>query len=197
MNNPLHLSLFALKNSTNLDKIEITKKLVVRTANINALNSSSLSALYLAVQAGNIEIVTMLLTRNIEINQQTKDGHTPLMRAIASNNIVLTNLLLAHGADCNIANRRGGTALFQAAFLNLIPHITALLDSGARVEAIAPVKKDVLLGMIENKSNHIKDNIINFFNNIGKEEAALDACAIARLMGHEEAAKLIESRQVE
>src|SRR5690606_38976709 len=90
------------------NRIEITRKLLVRGAAIDIRNEHGATALHLAAARGNVKIVYMLIMAGATINTLGY-GLTPLMAACAHFGVPSTSdkyfiiiaLLLAAGADPN------------------------------------------------------------------------------------------------
>lgn len=96
-------------------------------ADINAVDYSSKTALYTAVQWANDNCAQILLQRGADPNIANERGRTPLHSAALNDHANLIVLLLAYGSDSSIGDEDGTTPL-AVARRRQKPHIISLLD---------------------------------------------------------------------
>jgi ankyrin repeat protein len=93
----------------------ITKTLLKRGADVNALDIYGQTPLHICMNFFNTEkTIELLLFYKADINIQTHKGKTALHKAVKDGDIKKINLLLAHNADGSITTHKGKTALDYA-----------------------------------------------------------------------------------
>ncbi len=148
---PLHWTAF-------MGHLEITRLLLDRGANINALTDDNWAPLYFAARRGHLEVVRLLALLGADVEARDNSGRTPtdvainqniknylrvifpasmkLLTAAAENNIIDLKNAIAHGADVNAFDKNGNTPLHFAAQQGNWQAIYALLVGGADVNAV-------------------------------------------------------------
>ncbi len=104
---------------------------------VNATGGSS-TALMVAVAYKKADMVRYLINHGADVSISTYLG-TALSIAAWSGNVDITRILLQNGANPNVAVIDGYTPLMIAAFNNRSEVIKALVESGAKIEAVHPV----------------------------------------------------------
>ena len=105
----------------------ILQTLLDMGADINAVDYSSKTALYTAVQWGNVNCIKILLQRGANPNIPNERGRTPLHLATLNDSADLIALLLANGSDTSAGDEEGVTPLDVARRRQKL-HIIALMD---------------------------------------------------------------------
>ena len=72
--------------------------------NINSLDKSGNSPLYIAILWNKIDIVKKLLLLNVDVNIINNIGETPLIKSIKDNNVEIIELLLTKDVNINLFN---------------------------------------------------------------------------------------------
>lgn len=112
--------------------LRVVKTLLAARAEVNAVNSSGVSALFSAAKEGYNDIVCTLLRGGADKNITTVSNCTPLMTAVESGNVSVTETLLEAGADLTIQDTTHGyTALHFAALFARVDQMRLLLRWGA------------------------------------------------------------------
>lgn len=110
----------------------VVKTLLAARAEVNAVNSNGVSALFSAAREGYDDIVCTLLRGGADKNITTVSNCTPLMTAVEFDNIPVTETLLEAGADLTIQDTTHGyTALHFAALYARVDQMRLLLRWGA------------------------------------------------------------------
>jgi ankyrin repeat protein len=126
---PLH---YAVRNQ----KVAEVRKLLAEKSPVDAQNRYGVTPLILAVEQGNLEIVNALLAAGASVNHALPEGETVLMTAARTGNVPVLQALLKR--DARVETRDGfygETALIWAAASDHPAAVTALLDSGANINA--------------------------------------------------------------
>lgn len=113
-------------------KISLARQLLSMGADLQATDSTGLTALHLAASGGDVSMAEFLLTRGAEVNPQW-EGETPLHWASYDGRYEIVRCLLAHGADPNLTDGQGMTPLAWAAKVDHgnVRVLEALLDANA------------------------------------------------------------------
>jgi ankyrin repeat protein len=105
---PLHATLFGEGH------IDVSKLLIERGADVNALNGDKWSPLHLASRFGHLDVAKWLLVHGASPNSQTNDGSTPLHSAAYLGRFEIARILLEHKARVNSQDNHGRTPLYRA-----------------------------------------------------------------------------------
>ncbi len=132
-------------------------RLIEAGGDVNAVDSSGLTALNWAVYHGNADCVRRLLAApGIDVNKADLQGFTPLFWAIYKNNTECVQLLLAApGIDVNRQDKNGCTPLFWAARNGFSDGMQCLLNAPAigvnkaGLENKTPLYEAALNGQVE------------------------------------------------
>jgi ankyrin repeat protein len=101
---------------------------------INSIDDSNQTPLYIAIACGNTDITKLLLKHNASTH--TASGTTfPLLCAVEMQYPTIVQLLLQHGANPHAVDNNGQTALHLATQLNDSTLINLLLEHGAPINA--------------------------------------------------------------
>ena len=95
----------------------------------------SVSALYIACEAGNVELAKLLIDRGADVNLPVSWQRTPLFAANQRGNADIVKLLLDNGADPNQLTK-SQTPLHVAAENGCLQCVVDLVDAGADVNAL-------------------------------------------------------------
>jgi uncharacterized protein len=107
----------------------MTRLLLQKGADVNALNADGLTALMGAVNNKRKHLVRILLESGADVNARSDAGETALMFAVETGNDVLVRMLIDAGADVNALDNAGFTALMFDECHDETKRI--LLDAGA------------------------------------------------------------------
>ncbi len=105
-------------------------------ADINASDGWA-TPLWYAARRGQEEAAKLLIVRGADVNLATKSSGPPLHGAIERKNAILVKLLLASGANPNATK----SALYMAVKSGCFECVTALVDSGADVNALNEIRE--------------------------------------------------------
>ena len=117
----------------------VTKLLNGGGINVNQVNASGRTALWLASREQQIRIMEKLLVAGVDVNKADKDGKTPLFIASEMGHQDAVKMLLDAGADVNKADKDGKTPL--------------------SVASIEPIKKLIISKMLNIPFNEVGINI--------------------------------------
>lgn len=113
--------------------LDAVKFLIKAGANVNAINSKSVNALWMAANKGNTDVVKYLISKGSKVNYQSNKGDTALIWAA---NLGYTDIVLAlieAKANLELKDDEGCTALIWA-IAGKDPQIAiTLIDAGANV----------------------------------------------------------------
>ena len=98
------------------DQFEITKLLLEKGADVNALDVAGNTALMGVSFKGYTKIAELLIQKGAEIDIQNLNGATALIYAATFGRIEIAKLLVTSGADKTIKDKRGNTAFMHAEF---------------------------------------------------------------------------------
>jgi cytochrome c len=104
-------------------------------ADINGSDGWGNTPLWYAARRDHEDAAKLLIARGADVNLTTKSSGPPLFGAIERKSGTLVKLLLASGADSN-AVLKTNSALYLAAKYGCLECVTALVDSGADVNAL-------------------------------------------------------------
>lgn len=116
------------------NNIEITRRLLDRGADVNAVNAQSWTPLMAAAERGHEEVGIYLLDKGAQADCQDEDGFTPLHLAASEGCVGLVERLLDAGVDPNVQNDFLGenlTAISKAAEGGQLEVVELLLARGA------------------------------------------------------------------
>jgi ankyrin repeat protein len=132
------------------DSAEVVRLLLTKGANVNASDTTGVTALIAAANADNLEVATMLLAHGADVHARARTGEpsTALMGAAVNGNARLVAALLAHKPDLAVVSadrtvtgkhgpvRFGGLTALHAAITGGNPDVVEmLLKAGAPVDA--------------------------------------------------------------
>ncbi len=105
---PLHATLFEGGH------VEVSKLLIERGADVNALNGAKWNPLHFASRFGHLEAVQWLLDCGVPVNFQSLEGYIPLHLAAYFGHFEIVRMLLEHKAEVNTKSTDGFTPLLFA-----------------------------------------------------------------------------------
>lgn len=115
-------------------QLTITKALLARGANVDAIGYHGWHALHIAASLGNPDMVNLLLSYNADIRARTSTQQTALHKVASSRSLPVLRRLIAAGAELEARNDRGMTCLHVAAHKSDETMVRALvLDYGIDV----------------------------------------------------------------
>jgi ankyrin repeat protein len=88
-----------LHDAVDKSQTEVTKYLLDKNCDINAVTTDGRTALHMAAQHGDIPMITLLLARGAKINPVDNKGWTPLDRAEKWGHADAVAFLRGHGAQ--------------------------------------------------------------------------------------------------
>jgi ankyrin repeat protein len=113
---------------------DVAKRLMAAGANINAVDASLETPLYLAVIEQDEAAAWLLIAAGADLEAQGPMG-TPLHVAARHNSVDMVTLLLKNGAKIDARNRELATPLALAAWRGSLDAAKVLLAKGADIEA--------------------------------------------------------------
>jgi len=155
---PLHYASFHGHN-------EVAELLIVRGADINALDNFKCTPLHRAVLRGHMKIAKLLVESGADINKKSAFGETPLFYAVRSGHKKVAEYLILRGADVNVREGDGHAPLHLAAALGHKEIVDLLILNNADMNvrrryditplhyAAAGGHKTVVESLIENGAN--------------------------------------------
>lgn len=110
---------------------QLVRELLVRGADLEALDPDGYTALGRAAVNGHLTTLKVLINAGAEVNV-VAEGRSILMRVVQANNMLLAQLLIAADADVNFRDERGDTALRIARRNEFFDIDLMLVQAGAR-----------------------------------------------------------------
>ncbi|XP_050391360.2 putative ankyrin repeat protein RF_0381 [Patella vulgata] len=125
---------------------ECLKLLMAQGVDINQLNSSNETPLYLAVENGNEGMVKSLISAHCDVNIKVDDYQSHMLSiSIRRGDTAITEILKKAGVDINIADKNGLTPLLKCLqYGHSVGLAKLLIDNGADVNAQDNTGKCVL-----------------------------------------------------
>ena len=130
-----------LTDAVKTDDAAAVKALLLKKADVNAVEADGSTALHWAAQHNNIEIANLLLAAGAKVSAATRYKITPLSIAATNGNAAMITRLIEAGADPNSTSREGETVLMTASLNGNVDAIKVLLAKGAKVNEIEPWKQ--------------------------------------------------------
>ena len=116
-----------------LGKADVLHNLIQRGEDINAANSSGVTALMMTSYYGNKDIGSLLLENNAEVSAQNALGATALHYAIDANNLHMVDFLIGHGASVNRKYSDGRTLCHHLTTLKKLELLTRVVNFGGNI----------------------------------------------------------------
>ena len=105
------------------DKLDITKLLIKRGANIYIENSIGENPLFYAISTDQIETIKFYIEeKHMDINMKNSQGITPLFLATLNINIDIIKYLCEKGADLSIKDPGGHDCLYYAPIFDIVKY---------------------------------------------------------------------------
>jgi ankyrin repeat protein len=125
----------SLVEAVELGDREAVRSLLAGHADVNAQEADGATALAWAVHRDDLETATLLLEAGADANAANDYGVTPLTLACANGNLPMVERLLDAEADPDKAQWTGETPLMTCASTGVAAAVSALVASGADLEA--------------------------------------------------------------
>ena len=167
------------------------RSLLARGFDPNSPDEKGQVALYVALRAESPAAVGALLEHpNLKVDAANAVGETPLMMAALRGNLSAAQALVAKGSS---VNKEGWTPLHYAATGPEAPVVAFLLDRGARIDAVSPIKSTPLMMAAKYGSEASVDLLIaRGADPKWRNEAGQGAAEYARQGGREALAARLE-----
>jgi ankyrin repeat protein len=190
----------ALAKAAEADKLALVRLLLERGADVNARAVDGATPLFTAAEQDRGAVVALLLERGADPNLPARKGLRPLAAAAFNGSTDSVEALLKFGADPNALDDDGSAAIIYAAGHGYAPVVAQLLQAGADVNRRYAHGLTALMWAAGHDASAGVDDIEATIKTLVDHGAALDlkddrgktAADIARDLGHERAAKLLE-----
>ncbi len=120
-----------LMNAATTGNTTKLKMLIENGINLNAKDSTGLTALMAASYSGNVEILELLLQADAPIDTKDSTGYTALMFSCNAGQLSCVRYLIENGANVHEVDKDGSTALMFCAQHGYNDIVKLLLDKGA------------------------------------------------------------------
>jgi ankyrin repeat protein len=134
---PLHYALFANGSMEPQAALTTVRILIIRGANVNALDLTRETPLHYAAENGQLKIAETLLQNGAKSG--LGNGHalgTPLVQAAKAGQREMVEFFLSRGASTEETGKDHATALSIAAYFGKTNVMATLLDHSARIDAV-------------------------------------------------------------
>jgi ankyrin repeat protein len=190
----------ALAKAAEADKLPLIRLLLERGADANARAVDGSTPLFYAAEQDRGAVVALLLERGADPNLPGRKGVRPLAAAAFNGSTESGAELMKFGADPNALDNDGQGAIVYAAGHGYAPVIALLLQSGVDVNRRYAHGLTALMWAAGHDESAGVDDVDATIKTLIEHGAALDlrddrgktAADIARGLGHERAAKLLE-----
>ena len=140
---PIHAEAGELHVAAEKGDAAAVKRLIEGGAQVDALDGSGSTALYVAAQSGRAEIVVLLLAAGANPRHQTMGRYysigTPLHAAVREGHLAAARALLDAGVDPNLPDEGVGPPLHVAIKAGQAGSVELLKSYGARPRSSAPI----------------------------------------------------------
>ena len=123
---------------------DIAELLLIKGANIHALDFQGNTPLHSAAKNGQLEMVEFLISAGADVNLTDFRGRTAMFWASYAGHTEIVELLIANGANINTQDDQGATPLTQASNEGFTDIVDLLILAGANVN-VATTDGDVAL----------------------------------------------------
>jgi uncharacterized protein len=190
----------ALAKAAEADKLPLIRLLLERGANVNARAVDGSTPLFYAAEQDRGAVVALLLERGADPNLPGRKGVRPLAAAAFNGSTESVEQLLKFGADPNALDNDGSGAVVYAAGHGYASVVALLLQAGVDVNRRYAHGLTALMWAAGHDASTGVDDVDSTIKTLIEHGAALDlkddrgktAADIARDLGHERAAKLLE-----
>ena len=173
----------------NLKKVEFFLKHITHVANINALDKTGRSPLFIAAKHGRFEIVKFLLQCGADIHAKSNSGQSVLYIAAYSGSVEIVKLFHQEGVDINAKDNKGWSPLHCAAYHGHLAVVKYLIENRAWLNP-KDQKNETPLDIA---FNYCKDDIVNYLKTALEKQEALKRKNLSPKCSKEE----IESKKQE
>jgi uncharacterized protein len=190
----------ALAKAAEADKLPLIRLLLERGANVNARAVDGSTALFYAAEQDRGAVVALLLERGADPNLSGRKGVRALAAAAFNGSTESVEALVKFGADPNALDDDGQGAIVYAAGHGYAPVVVLLVQAGVDVNRRYAHGLTALMWAAGYDASAGVDDVDATIKTLIEHGAALDlrddrgktAADIARGLGHERAAKLLQ-----
>jgi uncharacterized protein len=190
----------ALAKAAEADKLPLIRLLLERGADPNARAVDGSTPLFYAAEQDRGQVVGLLLERGADPNLPGRKGVRPLAAAAFNGSTESVTELMKFGADPNALDDDGQGAIVYAAGHGYAPVVALLLQAGVEVNRRYAHGLTALMWAAGHDASAGVDDVDGTIKTLIEHGAALElkddrgktAADIARGLGHERAAKLLE-----
>jgi ankyrin repeat protein len=190
----------ALAKTAEANKLPLIRLLLERGANVNARAIDGSTPLFYAAEQDRGAAIALLLERGADPNLPGRRGVRPLAAAAFNGSTESVEKLLQFGTDPNALDDEGKSAIVYAAAHGYAPVIVILLQAGVDVNRRYVHGLTALMWAAGYDASAGVDDVDATIKTLIEHGATLDlkddrgetAAEIARGLGHEKAAKLLE-----
>ena len=192
----------ALERAAQAGKLGVATLLIDRGADVNARAVNGSTPLFSAAEADRAAMTRLLLDRGADPNIPGRAGLRPLAAAAFNGSEESVALLLKRGADANALDDEGKSAMVYAAGRAYAPIVGLLIAAGVDVNRRYSHDLTALMWAAGHDASAGVDDVDATLEMLIGHGARLDlkddrgktAADIARELGHEQAAKLLEGK---
>lgn len=183
--------------------LHLVQLLLLKGANIEALDKSRQSPLNLAAKQGFAEVVSALVEVGANVDNADEDGWTALRSAAWGGHTDVVTVLLSAGASVDNADIDQRTALRAAAWGGHEEIVIKLLESGANVNKADNEGRTALIAAAYMGHTEIVEHLLDYHANIDHEDCdgrtalSVAALCIPASKGHENVVSLLLERGAE
>lgn len=184
-------------------KLHLVQLLLLKGANIEALDKCRQTPLNLAAKQGHADVVSALVEVGAHVDNADEDGWTALRSAAWGGHSDVVTVLLSAGASVDNADVDQRTALRAAAWGGHDEIVIKLLEAGADVNKADNEGRTALIAAAYMGHTEIVEHLLDFNANIDHEDVdgrtalSVAALCIPASKGHESVVSLLLERGAE
>lgn len=119
----------SLDEAMKSEDIPLIKFLILRGADLNAIDQEGKKPLHRAAASGNVGVINALIELGASVYARAEDGRRPLHEAAINGHVAAIDTLVKHGAGFYYQDENGYTALELAVHRGHVNAILALVDA--------------------------------------------------------------------
>lgn len=175
-------------NPKESDKLEVTRRLVEKGADVNAVDSYDTDVLSFLVPYNLPTVIDYLIEHGAKVNRQDKQGRTPLLHAAEEGKTEVVRVLLKHDADPGLKPSSGGWSALDAAIHYKHQDIVELMTQSVKPGA---ANSGLITAAAEGLNDMVRKFIAQKADLNAQNEAGMTAVMAAVDKAHADTVKIL------